>query len=90
MSENNESHLLPALESISQLLNESDIEGIIIGGMAASLITRPRYTNDIDLVILDLDDRLSEFVSKLKKPGILPRIKNVEEFAIKENRGGGI
>ncbi len=83
MPENKESHLIPALKSISQLLKEKDIEGIIIGGLAVSLIGRPRYTNDIDLVILNLDDRLSEFLARLKKLGIIPRIEKVEEFALK-------
>ena len=55
----NEHHLLNALKSICLLLEESDVEGIIIGGLAVSLLGRPRYTNDIDLVVLDLDDHLS-------------------------------
>jgi predicted nucleotidyltransferase len=83
MPESKESHLLPAIKSISQLLNEEGTDGIIIGGLAVSLIARPRYTNDIDLVILDLDNRLPEFVLKLEKFGIVPRIKDVVEFALK-------
>lgn len=75
--------LSPALKSISLLLKENDVEGIIIGGLAASLLGRPRFTNDIDLVILDLDDRLPKFIKKLKKFGIEPRIKDVTDFARK-------
>ena len=59
------------------------MEGIIIGGLAASLLGRPRFTNDIDLVILDLDDRLPGFIKKLKKFGIEPRIEDAEGFANK-------
>ena len=58
------SPLSPAIESISHLLKEPDVEGVIIGGLAASLLGRPRFTNDIDLVILDLDERLPEFFEK--------------------------
>jgi predicted nucleotidyltransferase len=83
MPESNPPSLLPALKSIDQLLKEDDVEGIIIGGMAVSLLGRPRYTNDIDLVILDLDERLNEFIIKLKRFGIEPRIDNVEDFALK-------
>ena len=84
MSEHGRNDLLsPALKSISQLLQEDDVEGMVIGGLAASLLGRPRYTNDIDLVILDLDDRLHEFIKKIKKFGIEPRITDVENFAIK-------
>jgi hypothetical protein len=83
MSEHGRNDLLsPALKSISQLLQEDDVEGMVIGGLAASLLGRPRYTNDIDLVILDLDDRLHEFIKKIKKFGIEPRITDVENFAI--------
>lgn len=83
MSENESHHLFSALESICLLLKENDVEGMIIGGLAVSLIGRPRYTNDIDLVVLDLDDRLPEFISRLKKLGIEPRIEGVEAFALK-------
>jgi hypothetical protein len=55
---------------------------MIIGGLAASLLGRPRYTNDIDLVILDLDDRIPEFIQKLKGFGIEPRVSDVEKFAL--------
>ena len=83
LSENESHHLFSALKSISLLLKESDVEGIIIGGLAVSLLGRPRYTNDIDLVVLNLDNRLSEFITRLKKLGIEPRIEDVEEFAAK-------
>jgi len=72
-----------ALKSISNLLNEDNIKGIIIGGLAASLLGRPRFTNDIDLMILDLDDRLADFFNMLKRFDIEPRIENAEEFAKK-------
>jgi hypothetical protein len=75
--------LSPAIESIGLLLKEHDVEGVIIGGLAASLLGRPRFTNDIDLVILDLDDRLPEFLQKLNKFGIEPRIDDAEGFARK-------
>ena len=43
---------------------------------------RPRFTNDIDLIILDLDERIPEFIQKLKNFGIEPRISDVEKFAV--------
>jgi hypothetical protein len=54
---------------------------MIIGDLAASLLGRPRFTNDIDLIILDLDDRIPEFIQKLKNFGIEPRILDAEQFA---------
>jgi hypothetical protein len=73
--------LSPALESVCQLLQQEDVEGMIIGGLAASLLGRPRFTNDIDLIILDLDDRIPEFIQKLKSFGIEQRISDIENFA---------
>ena len=64
--------LSPALESVCQLLEQEDVHGMIIGGLAASLLGRPRFTNDIDLIILGLDDRIPEFILKLKSFGIEP------------------
>ena len=72
-----------AIKNISQLLKEDDVEGMIIGGVAASLLGRPRFTNDIDLVVLDLEGRLPDFFEKLKKFGIEPRIADAEDFARK-------
>ena len=74
--------LSPALESVCRLLRQKDVDGMIIGGLAASLLGRPRFTNDIDLVILNLDNRIPEFIQKLRKFGIEPRISDVEKFAI--------
>lgn len=73
--------LSDALKSVNELLSENDVEGVIIGGLAASLLGRPRYTDDIDLLILNLDNRLPEFIEELKRFGIYPRIEDVEDFA---------
>ena len=75
--------LSPAIKSISKLLKEDDVKGMIIGGVAASLLGKPRFTNDIDIVVLDLDNRLPEFFEKLKKFGIEPRIEDAKDFARK-------
>jgi len=76
-----DSPLLSALSSISSLLGDPDVRGVLIGGVAASLIGRPRFTNDIDLLVLDLDDRIPPFIEKLKSFGIEPRISDAEAFA---------
>ncbi|MBN2059424.1 MAG: hypothetical protein JW882_03310 [Deltaproteobacteria bacterium] len=73
--------LSDAIKTVSQLLREDDVEGVIIGGLAASLLGRPRYTDDIDLLILNLDEHLPEFIEKLERFGIYPRINDAEGFA---------
>ena len=48
------SPLLQALLDLIKWLQERNVRGIIIGGVAASLLGRPRVTRDIDaLVLLD-------------------------------------
>ena len=83
MSEDIRDNLLStALASVCRLLQQDDVERMVIGGLAASLMGRPRITNDIDLIILDLDDRVPEFIQKLKRFGIEPRVLGVEKFAV--------
>jgi len=44
--------LLEPLIAIQRLLAHFDNQGVIIGGIAASLLGKPRFTADIDAVIL--------------------------------------
>lgn len=74
-------HLSSVFASVSKLLQETDIQGMVIGGIAASILGRPRYTNDVNLVILDLDNRIGEVVEKLQLYGMTPRISDYEQFA---------
>jgi predicted nucleotidyltransferase len=76
-----DSPFLSALGGISKLLHDPGVRGVLIGGVAASLLGRPRFTNDIDLLILDLDGRILPFIEKLKSYGIEPRISDAEAFA---------
>ena len=59
-------HLMGVLESLCRLLQEDDIQGVIIGGIAASMLGKPRYTNDVALVILDIDERIPAVIERLK------------------------
>jgi hypothetical protein len=44
--------LLAPLAALQRLLARFDNQGIIIGGVAASLLGRPRLTADVDAVLL--------------------------------------
>ena len=74
-------HLSSVLISVSRLLQEADIQGMVIGGIAASILGRPRFTNDVDLIILDLDNRIPAVVDRMKKFNMEPRISDYEKFA---------
>lgn len=46
-----QSEMLNTLEVVSRWLNQNLIPHSIIGGVAVSLLTEPRATNDIDLTV---------------------------------------
>jgi len=52
--------------SIIKKLNESDIQYAVVGGIALAFHTQPRYTQDIDLLLLAKDiDNLKFILKKL-------------------------
>ena len=55
--------------SIIKKLNEANIQYAVVGGIALSFHTKPRYTKDIDLLLLDEDINSFKFI--LKKMGYI-------------------
>jgi len=55
--------------SIIKKLNEANIRYAVVGGIALSFHTRPRYTKDIDILILAKD--IDDLRSILKKMGYI-------------------
>ncbi|MEW6405187.1 MAG: hypothetical protein AB1649_25620 [Chloroflexota bacterium] len=57
--------LLAPLSAIQRLLDHFKGQGVIIGGIAASLLGTPRLTADVDaLILLSIDDRTFRASSK--------------------------
>jgi hypothetical protein len=54
---------------------------MIVGGIAASILGRPRATRDIDALVVASDDQWIQLLGSSKVHGILPRIENPLEFA---------
>lgn len=73
--------LLGALASLQNLLERFDNRGIVIGGVAASLLGKPRVTADVDAVILLSLDELPSLVEAAIQEDLQPRIADAEEFA---------
>lgn len=72
-----------ALRDFTAWIKMEDIHGIIIGGIAASLLGRPRVTRDVDSVVIIAPDILEKFVHSGRQYGFIPRITNVFDFAQK-------
>lgn len=74
---------LAPIQALQNLLSQFNDQGVIIGGVAASLLGTPRFTADLDAVfLLSLED-LPELLEKAKAQGIEPRIANPIDFARK-------
>lgn len=66
-------------------LKSEDVKGIIIGGIAVSILGRPRVTQDIDSVVIVKPEFLDKFIKSGAKYGFIPRIKDIIAFTKKTN-----
>lgn len=72
------------LQAVITLLEKFNHQGVIIGGVAVSLLGSPRYTVDLDAVFLLGLDELPELLSQASVLGIESRIPDPAVFARKK------
>lgn len=75
--------LLEPLAALQRLITQFDNQGIIVGGIAASLLGQPRFTADLDAVILLSTDDLPKLLEAAAQQGMVGRIADAEGFARK-------
>src|SRR6187399_966028 len=73
--------LLQALAAVTAWLLQANVPAAVIGGVAASLLGRPRVTKDVDRVALAGDSELARMLSLAKQHGITPRASDAVDFA---------
>lgn len=73
--------LLKPVSSIQQLIDAFDQQGIIIGGIAVSILSQPRLTADADALILLSLDEVPKLLNVAESVGLKPRIPDVVDFA---------
>ena len=73
--------LLAPLAATQRLLEHFDNQGAIIGGVAASLLGKPRLTADVDAVLLLSIKDLPLLMEAAVEEGLVPRITDAEDFA---------
>ena len=73
--------LLSPLASLQRLLAHFDDRGIVIGGVAVSLLGKPRLTADVDVMILLSIEDLPRLMAAAAQEGLAPRIADAEAFA---------
>jgi hypothetical protein len=69
--------------ALQRLLEHFDNQGVIVGGIATSLLGKPRFTADLDAVILLGVEELSNLIVAARELGIVPRLDDAEAFAQK-------
>lgn len=74
---------LEPLAALQRLLEHFNNQGVIIGGIAASLLGQPRLTADLDAVILLSTEDLPRLITAAAIQEMLPRIPDAELFARK-------
>jgi predicted nucleotidyltransferase len=77
------SPLLKALSNLVTWLQRDHVPGVIIGGVAASILGRPRMTRDIDALILLEEKYWETFLLNGAKFGFAPRLTDCLKFARK-------
>lgn len=73
--------LMAALHDLVTWWKTERIQGVVIGGVAASIRGRPRATRDVDAIVL-IDRRAwGEFLATGKRFGFVPRRSDALDFA---------
>lgn len=75
--------LLAALGDLVAWLHAAHVPGVIIGGVAASLLGRPRVTRDVDALVLLEEAEWVHFLAAGEQFGFTPRRPDAIEFARK-------
>jgi hypothetical protein len=68
--------LLAALRDLVVRLQDAPTPGMVIGGVAASLLGRPRVTRDIEALVLLDESQWAAFLTKVAEFGFVPRLSD--------------
>jgi hypothetical protein len=71
------------LAALQHLLDRFHEQGVIIGGIATGFLGKPRFTVDLDAMVLASTRDIPHILEMAKEEGIEPRTDKVMEFAKK-------
>ena len=71
------------LQSLQNLISRFNERGVVIGGVAAGVLGKARFTEDLDAMILLSTQDIPRLLEAAKQEGIEARIENATEFAKK-------
>ncbi len=73
--------LLGPINALQRLIESVNDRGVVIGGVAASILGKPRLTADADAIILLSIEDIPHLLVLARREGLLPRLSDVEAFA---------
>jgi len=62
--------LLDVVRFVGELVEETGIQYVVIGGFAVSTQVKPRATEDVDLIVLIGPERVDAFLDAIEKKGL--------------------
>lgn len=74
---------LKVLTDLTEWFSDAHLSAMVVGGVAASILGRPRATRDIDALVMLSEDAWTAALSSAHRHGIAPRIEEPLEFARK-------
>jgi hypothetical protein len=77
------SPLLEALRDLVKWLHYKSVPGVVVGGVAVSILGRPRMTHDIDALVLLDEGYWENFLIDGARFGFVPRLTDCLDFARK-------
>ncbi len=81
MAERVPSAFLSVLSDLTGWLESTHVPAMVIGGVAASILGRPRATRDIDALVLLSEDRWAAALADAQSHGIIARVEEPLDFA---------
>jgi len=75
--------LLAPISALQRLLERAGGRGVILGGVATGFLGKPRFTVDVDAMVLSSINDIPQLLLFAKEEGIEPRIENADSFARK-------
>lgn len=77
--------LITCLSALGQVIEKLDNRGVVIGGIAVSLLARPRTTLDVDAIILLSTEDVPKLLDIASRYGFKPRISDPVDFAVRSH-----
>src|SRR5579872_4158272 len=72
---------MPAIRDMLRWFKAAGVPGVVVGGVAVSLHGHPRYTHDLNALVVTPTSQWPKFLGKAKSFGFTGRISDVLEFA---------